>query len=36
MCARVSFMADKDSGRAIDVDAEIKDADWVFTEYITC
>jgi len=27
MCARVSFMADKDSGRAIDVDAEIKDAD---------
>jgi len=27
MCARVSCMADKESGRAIDVEAEIEDAD---------
>lgn len=29
VCAVVSVMAEKDSGRAIDVEAEIKDVDWV-------
>jgi hypothetical protein len=33
LCALVSFIADNDSGKAIDVEAEIKDADWVFAEY---
>jgi hypothetical protein len=27
LCALVSFITDNDSGRAIDVEAEIKDAD---------
>ena len=31
LCVIVYVIAEKDSSRAIDVEAEIKDADWVFT-----